>query len=234
MHWTPGTLGRLLLARREEIGVPMLDDDFPADRLLHRRSLLGAALASFGLVIAGDAKAESAQRAGAVESVKGEAFAEASAARRVLDRNAPVFLGDQCGTGAESRLSMQLGGNTRLRLGEKARITIDRYLVSAGGELTLQSGPMLFDRAAGAAPTAIQIRTPFGLIAVRGTRFFAGPSRAVFGVFVERGTVTVTAGLGTVTLHAGEGTDIRYPGDAPSPPSRWGPPRIREALATVS
>jgi hypothetical protein len=214
--------------------VPMLDEDFAADRLLHRRSLLGAALASLGLFIARDAQAESAQRAGAVEFVKGEAFAEASAARRALDRNAPVFLGDQCGTGPESRLSMQLGGSTRLRLGEKARITIDQYLINAGGELTLQSGPMLFDRAAGAAPTAIQIRSPFGLIAVRGTRFFAGPSRGVFGVFVDRGTVTVTAGFGRVTLHAQEGTDIRHPGDVPSAPARWGPPRIREALASVS
>jgi hypothetical protein len=229
----PMTLGRPF-GSPEEIGVFMLDDDLPAAPLLHRRSLLGAVLATVGLVIARDASAESAQRAGAVEFVKGEAFAEASAARRALDRNAPVFLGDSCGTGPESRLAMQLGGRTRLRLGEKARITIDRYLVDAGGELTLQSGPMLFDRAAGAAPSAIQIRTPFGLIAVRGTRFFAGPSRAVFGVFVERGAVTVTAGLGTVTLRAGEGTDIRHPGDAPSPPSRWGAPRIREALASVS
>jgi len=212
----------------------MMDDDATVDRLLHRRSLLGAGLATFGLFISRDAQAEAAQRAGAVEFVKGEAFAEVSAARRALDRNAPVFLGDQCGTGPESRLGMQLGGSTRLRLGEKARITIDRYLVNVGGELTLHSGPMLFDRAAGAAPSAIQIRSPFGLIAVRGTRFFAGPSRAVFGVFVARGAVTVTAGFGSVTLHAGEGTDIRHPGDAPAPPSRWGAPRIREALASVS
>jgi ferric-dicitrate binding protein FerR (iron transport regulator) len=231
MRSTPGPSG-VPLDRREEIGVPMLDDDFPADWLLHRRSLLGAALSTFGLFIARDARAESAQRAGAVEFVKGEAFAEASAARRALDRNAPVFLGDQCATGAESRLGMQLGGSTRLRLGEKARITIDRYLVNAGGELTLQSGPMLFDRAAGAAP--IQIRSPFGLIAVRGTRFFAGPSRAAFGVFVERGSVTVTSRFASVTLQAGEGTDIRHPGDAPSPPARWAAPRIREALASVS
>ena len=115
-----------------------------------------------------------------------------------------------------------LAPGTRLRLGEKARLTIDRYLINAGGELTLQSGAMLFDRAEGAPPAAIQIRAPFGLIAVRGTRFFAGPSGAVFGVFVARGAVTVASGFGAVTLRAGEGTDLRYPGDAPSPPARWG------------
>ena len=32
----------------------------------------------------------------------------------------------------------------------------------------------------------------FGLIAVRGTRFFAGPSNNVFGVFVESGSVVVS------------------------------------------
>jgi ferric-dicitrate binding protein FerR (iron transport regulator) len=209
-------------------------DEYASEPLLHRRSLLGATLAGLGLFIARDAQAQSPQRAGAVEFVRGEAFAEASAARRALERNGPVFLGDQCGTGPESRLSMQLGGGTRLRLGEKARLTIDRYLINAGGELTLQSGAMLFDRAEGAAPTAIQIRAPFGLIAVRGTRFYAGPSGAVFGVFVARGAVTVASGFGAVTLRAGEGTDIRYPGDAPSPPARWGAPRIREALASVT
>jgi len=210
------------------------NDDRGSLRPLHRRSFVRAAMAAVAVLVARKARAEAGQRAGAVELVKGEAFAEASAARRTLDRDAPVFIGDHCGTGPDSRLVMQLGGTTRVNLGEKARITIDRYLMDMGGEFTLQSGPMLFDRAAGTKPSPVHIRSSFGLIAVRGTRFFAGPSNGVFGVFVERGTVSVAAGGRRVTLRSGEGTDIRRPGAAPTPPKRWGDGRIREALASVS
>jgi hypothetical protein len=68
---------------------------------------------------------------------------------------------------------------------------------------------------------------------VRGTRVFAGPSAGVFGVFVERGAVAVTAGGRQVTLREGQGSDIRRPGDAPTPPRPWGEPRIRAALDSV-
>jgi hypothetical protein len=80
----------------------------------------------------------------------------------------------------------------------------------------------------------IQIRSPFALIAVRGTRVFAGPSNGPFGIFVERGVVTVTGGGQQVVLHSGEGTDFFTPGSAPTPVKRWQPPHIRAALASVS
>jgi hypothetical protein len=48
---------------------------------------------------------EDQQRAGAVEEVKGEAFAEKGSQRRVLERAAPLFLRDRVATGAASRLT---------------------------------------------------------------------------------------------------------------------------------
>jgi hypothetical protein len=201
--------------------------------LVHRRSFVCTAAAVLALVVFHAASAQSAEPAGSVEDAKGEAFAEARTARRTLEREAPVFIADRIGTGPASRLAVQLGRLTRVRLGERSRIVIDRYLVDAGGELTLESGAMLFDRPAGSAPSPVQIRSPFGLIAVRGTRFFAGPSNGVFGVFVEHGSVRVRAGGRAVILTEGEGTDIRRPGSAPTPAKRWGPPRIRDALASV-
>ena len=71
-------------------------------------------------------------------------------------------------------------------------------------------------------------------MAVRGTRFFAGPSNNLFGVFVARGVVTVSAAGQQVTLREGEGTDIASPGAPPTPVKRWGAERIRAALASVS
>jgi hypothetical protein len=179
------------------------------------------------------APARGAERAGAVDDVKGEAFADAAGARRALAQAAPVFLGDQVGTGLESRLAMRLGRDTTIRLGANARLTIDRFLAGAGGEMTLQSGALLFDRPAGSPRAAVQIRSQFALIAVRGTRFFAGPSNGPFGIFVGHGVVTVTAGGQQLVLHSGEGTDFFAPGSAPTPVKRWQPPRIRAALASV-
>jgi ferric-dicitrate binding protein FerR (iron transport regulator) len=199
---------------------------------LHRRLFVSGGLAAAALVPAA-ALGQGAKQAGKVEDLRGEAFAQAAAAKRSLAMNAPVFMADQVATGSGSRLTMQLGDRTRVRLGEQARLTIDRYLVEAGGELTLHSGPMMFDRPAGGTPLPVQVRSSFGLIAVRGTRFFAGPSNNVFGVFVERGRVAVTAGGQTVVLLAEQGTDIPRPGAPPSPPRIWGALRIQAAQASV-
>jgi ferric-dicitrate binding protein FerR (iron transport regulator) len=191
----------------------------------------GAALAA---LVPGRAQAQGTKQAGAVENVTGDAFAEARAGRRALQPAAPVFIADQVRTGSGARLTMQLGRDTRLRLGEDTRVTIDRFLAEAGGEITLNSGPVLFERPAGSPPEPVKIRSAFGLIAVRGTVFFAGPSRGVFGVFVERGSVAVSAAGKQVILREGEGTDIARPGAPPSNASNWGAPRIHDAMLSVS
>jgi hypothetical protein len=207
--------------------------NFAGDNLLHRRCVIGLGAAALALLMFRPATMQGAEQAGLIEDVSGQGFAETGMARRALAREAPVFIADRVRTGEASRLTMQLGRRTRVRLGEQARVTIDRYLVNAGGEITLESGAMLFDRPSGSTPLPVQVRSPFGLIAVRGTRFFAGPSGGAFGVFVQRGRVVVAGGGQQVVLQKGQGTDIRYPGAAPTPPKAWGEPRIRAALASV-
>jgi ferric-dicitrate binding protein FerR (iron transport regulator) len=201
-------------------------------RALDRRSLLAAAIGAM-IPVAQGARAQTAEQAGSVEEIMGEAFAEARAQRRVLAPAAPLFIDDLVGTGPDSRLTLHLGRDTTLRLGQKARLTIDRLLVDAGGEITLQAGPILFNRPAGSAPAPTRIKSAYGLIAVRGTRFFAGPSADVFGVFVERGSVAVSAAGRQVLLRAGQGTNIARPGDAPTPPAVWGAARVQAALQSV-
>jgi ferric-dicitrate binding protein FerR (iron transport regulator) len=202
------------------------------DRSCNRRWLLRHGAPALPFILA-DIPASAAERVGSVEDVKGEAFAELDAARRTLDPAAPVFLGDEVATGIASRLGMRLGGDTIVRLGEQARLKIDRFLVDAGGDMTLRSGPLLFDRPPGRAPAAV-IRSPFALIAVRGTRFFAGPSNGRFSVFVARGSVAVISAGQQVIVREGEGTDFVSPGTPPAPVNRWGSERIRTALASVS
>jgi hypothetical protein len=207
-------------------------------KAITRRSFLGVVGSTLAITCSLPRASEAAEEdssleaAGSVEEISGEAFAETREKRRPLERAAPIFVSDKVGTGPNSRLELRLGENTIIRLGERARLTIDRFLRNAGGEITLDSGAMLFDKRAG-EPMPMEIHGPFGVIAVRGTRFFAGPSNKVFGVFVEEGTVTVSAAGRQVILRAGEGTDIRSPGARPTPPTRWGQARISAAYTSV-
>src|SRR5262249_15809428 len=106
----------------------------------NRRWLLrhGALALSFMLAFR---PARAVERVGSVEDVTGEAFAELESVRRTLDRAAPVFLSEEVVTGVASRLGMRLGRNTTVRLGEQARLKIDRFLVDAGGGVNLASRP---------------------------------------------------------------------------------------------
>jgi hypothetical protein len=194
---------------------------------MERRALLAGLLA-----LGGAAAARAAERAGEVQNSRGECYAQRAAERRALGPDAPVFVGDAVATGAQSALGMHLGEATEVRLGADSHLRIDRYIVNAGGVLVLERGAMLYDHAAGGSDLAL--RTPYGLLAVRGTRFFAGPSNGVFGVFVERGAVTVVGVNTAVLVSDGQGTDIARPGDEPTIPHPWGAARIASAMASVN
>ncbi|HUK07013.1 MAG TPA: FecR domain-containing protein [Stellaceae bacterium] len=197
---------------------------------LGRRSLLQATLtAAFLARCLTDARAESP--IGSVAAVRGDVFKEVRAEHMALAAAAPLFVGDVVGTGRVSRATLRLGADTVVLMGADVLLTIDSFLADAGGEITLQSGPILYDHDGGAAP--MRIRSTFGQIAVRGTRFFAGPSAGVFGVFVERGSVEVTTTGGRVIVEAGQGTNIAQIGANPTPAAPWKPERIRAALESV-
>jgi hypothetical protein len=175
-----------------------------------------------------------AEPAGAVESSRGECYAQTAVTRRPLAPAAEVFIGDAVSTGAQSALSLHLGTATNVKIGPEARLRIDRFLVNAGGMLVLENGGMLYDHDPRGGPDETTVRSPFGLVAVRGTRFFAGPSNGVFGVFVERGAVTVVGVRSAVLVTGGLGTNIAQPGAEPTQPTAWGAARIANALASVN
>jgi hypothetical protein len=177
--------------------------------------------------------ARASEKAGQVEEIVGQAVAELRRNSRALGRGESVFIGETVATGDASRIGLRVGEATTIRLGPEARLRIDRFIINAGGTLTLQSGPMLFERPAGAPPVPVTIRGAFGMIAVRGTHFFAGPSRGKSGVLVLRGSVSVTSGGETVVLSAGEGTDVVTLGAKPTKPARWSDERIAEALSAL-
>jgi hypothetical protein len=172
--------------------------------------------------------------AGEVIKVRGEAVAEAACHRRPLAPREQVFVDDLVLTGEDARLAMRLGIGATLNLGGSAKLRIDRYMAKTSGEFVLAQGAMLFDRPKQKSKIETIFRSIYGLMAVRGTRFFAGPSNGVFGVFVARGRVTVSGGGKTVVLTAGLGTNIAQPNDPPSPAASWRPARIAAALRSVA
>ena len=201
--------------------------------LIHRRSLL------MGLAIAGlrpglAAATMQIVEAGSVVQATGQSTGQLNGEKRVLAVGDSVFIDDMLATGAGARLAAKLGELTHLSLGERTRVRIDKFLVDRGGELVLERGAILFDRPDDKPSGQLNVTTPFGLIAARGTKFFAGPSDGVFGVFVEHGLVTVKTRKGEVSLTNGQGTDLASANAAPTPVKVWGDLRIAQALASVT
>ncbi|WP_242219804.1 FecR family protein [Shinella zoogloeoides] len=136
-------------------------------------------------------------------------------------------------TGRESFAELALGEDTSLHLGSETELLIDSFIAGQGGVIELGTGQMVFDRPEGLAKIDLTMRTAFGMIGVRGTKFFAGPNRGVFSVFVEHGRVEVTGGGVTRAVNRGEGVEIKAPGEAPGEVKQWGEARIREAYASA-
>jgi hypothetical protein len=199
----------------------------------HRWVGCASLLATLGSALLLSSTAGAEESAGSVRELEGQAYAERSAARRALAPQAAIMLRDRVKTGDKSLVTLLLGGRTTLRLGERGSVLIDKFLVEAGGEITLQSGPLMLEHPEAGPPQPVQIRTSYGLIAVRGTRVFVGPERQALAVFVERGEVAVRAGGRTVTLRSGEGTAIPRRGARPSPVTQWTAKRIDAVFGSI-
>lgn len=199
------------------------------ERRFSRRAVLAALPAGFFV----NGAFAATETIGEAADVRGKVVARQVKDVRGLAKGAALMLKDSVETAAKSFARLELAGRTTVHLGSRARLLIDRFVADAGGVLELGEGAMLLDRAEDLPKLDITIRSQFGLIAVRGTRFFAGPSKKVFGVFVARGSVEVEAAGVTRRLNAGEGINIAKPGEAPSEVARWKQPRIDAALKSV-
>ncbi|MCF4166745.1 FecR family protein [Zavarzinia compransoris] len=171
--------------------------------------------------------------AGEVLDLRGSAEALRDESPRDLAPEDAVFVGDLVATAAKSMIEMRLGADSTLRLGESTRLRIEAFMIEEGGEIFLDSGALFVDKDPDSKDRPIAVQSAFGQIAVRGTRFFVGPTNGVFSVFLERGALDVTAAGVTVSLKAGEGTEIAAPGSPPAPATPWGAARIAAAMALV-
>lgn len=118
--------------------------------------------------------------AGVVKNVTGQVSIVSGGATRPAEPGAALAIGDTVHTGADGSLGLTLKDNTLLSFGPSTAFTLEQFLFApAQGQLQLvgriASGSLHYVSGAIARlkPQAVQIKTPTGIIGVRGTRFVA-------------------------------------------------------------
>ncbi|SEQ53847.1 FecR family protein [Devosia sp. YR412] len=197
--------------------------------LARRRLLALMGLAGAGALVS---PAFATVPVGKVVSIDGSVALERETTTLDLSPDDPLMIDDRVMTREDGFALLLLDDRTKINLGASSELTIDQFIVDQGGTISL-GGAMLFDRPSELPPTDITILTAFGQIGVRGTRFFAGPTKGKFSVFVDHGSVSVTGGGEARILSGGEGVEFAAEGAAPGPVVEWGDARIAEAFASV-
>ena len=206
--------------------------------MLHRLIIIAVTLFS---VFAGDRIA--AQEAiGTVSRILGEANATRGGTARALSLNMSVILNETVSTGSGGRLEVTFKDNTRVTLGENAKLTLDRYAFNpAAGRRKISFrvvGAFRFvsSKLSKLVRSDVNVTTPAAAIGVRGTEFWAGPiDDQALGVFLVEGVVRVSNAAGARILsRPGQGTNIARPGAAPGPVTLWPQDKVNRAIATVT
>ena len=205
---------------------------------LHRLILIGVTIC-FGFA-SGQAVAQEA--IGSVSRVQGEASGVRGNSTQVLGVDTPVFLNEVVSTGPAARLEVTFKDDTKLTLGEKSKLTLDRYVFDPSA----RRGTIRF-RIVGAfrflsgqvsklVRSNVNVMTPVATIGIRGTEFWGGPiDNQALGVFLIEGRVRVSNAAGARTLNRpGQGTNIARPGAAPGAVTLWPPDKVNRAIATVT
>ncbi|MEI8703369.1 MULTISPECIES: FecR domain-containing protein [unclassified Mesorhizobium] len=171
---------------------------------------------------------------GIVVTVRGAVNRKRQAKLQPLIVGSDINDGDIVATSRHSYAELKLTDGTRILLGSETEFVIDRFAALQGGTLELVTGKMVFDRPEKMPKIDVSVRTIFGMLGVRGTKFFCGPNRGVHAIFVEHGLVTVEAGGMLQPVGTGEGLEITRLGAPPSNCSMWDEKRIAEAYAGIT
>lgn len=117
---------------------------------------------------------------GFVKIVNGEASIASESLVRPAEPGMPLYLGNILKTGEDGSLGLTFKDNTVMSLGPNTELTIDEYLYApANDELKLSASLIqgtlhyISGVIAKLKPEAVSVKTPSGIIGVRGTRFLA-------------------------------------------------------------
>jgi len=178
----------------------------------------------------------------AVSRIQGEANGTRGGATRALGLNAPVFLNEIVSTGDGARLEVTFADDTRVTVGEKAKLTLDTFVFDpAAGNGAIKfgvTGALRFvsGKLTKLASSDVSVTTGVATLGIRGTEFWGGPiDDQALGVFLVTGVVSVSNAAGEQILsRPGQGTNIATPGSAPGPVTFWPQDKVDRAVATVT
>ena len=143
------------------------------------RTLL-AALCTLTAVAAVAQAAPPPVAVGYVKTVTGEAWVSTAGLRSKAAPGTPIMIGSQLKTLADASLGVTFKDNTVMSFGPDTELTVDEFLYApAQGELrlgtSLVKGSLNYVSGviAKLKPEAVTVKTPTGIIGVRGTQFVA-------------------------------------------------------------
>lgn len=201
-----------------------------------------AALAVPLLAVAGligqSLEAFAADPVGKVSRLRGECVVVRGSDRVTLAEGAVVEHLDELETGADARLEVTLLDDTKLTLGEKAKIKVDSFVYdpnASKGEAVLQvvKGAFRFTtgKIGGMTDKNVQVKTGFATLAVRGTDFWAGPIDGTNGVLLLSGKVEVQTKRGKTLLDdPRDGTVVSSINRRPGKARTWSDQKATRAL----
>ncbi|KQP13545.1 FecR domain-containing protein [Pseudorhodoferax sp. Leaf267] len=121
-----------------------------------------------------------AAQVGHVKTVTGEASVTSGDRQTPARPGTPLHLGDVIRTGSTGALGVTLMDNTMLSFGPSTTFQLEEFLFAPakgdlllGGSITAGSLHYVSGAIARLKPDAVRIKTPSGIIGVRGTRFAA-------------------------------------------------------------
>ena len=121
-----------------------------------------------------------AEAIGYVKTVSGEAWVTTAGQRVPAKPGTPVMLGSQLKTQPQASLGVTFKDNTLMAFGPDTELMVDEYLyapaqgqLKLGTRLTKGSLNYVSGVIAKLKPDAVTVKTPTGIIGVRGTQFVA-------------------------------------------------------------
>jgi hypothetical protein len=188
--------------------------------------------------------AQAQQAAGQVERQKGTASRSTASTTSDLAQSSQVFVGDEISTGPGARILIVFDDESKLTMGENARITINQFVYAPGGSssqaLAIAVGVFRFvsGQISKVSPSDVAISTPVATLGIRGTVFLGGEltvgmpvGQPHYGFQINEGAIEVISPGGSVVLdEAGEGTFLPLNQvAAPTPVRQWTAEEAAEA-----
>lgn len=203
---------------------------------------LAVPLIAMAGLIGHSVEALAADAVGKVSRLRGECVVVRGSARVVLAEGTMIEHLDELETGSDARLEVTLLDDTKLTLGEKAKIKVDSFVFdpNAGkGEAVLQlvKGAFRFTtgKIGGMADKNVEVRTGFATLAVRGTDFWAGPIDGSNGVLLLTGKVEVKTKRGKTLLDdPRDGVMVSSINKRPGKARTWSDQKATRALDQTS